>query len=383
MHHIEIQDTPLDFDGQKLRPGHYWAEDHNAAGILHEGGGWGKVKLRAAIPPMTMPVKDLKEITVVRVGGFGDLLWMNAIYDELHRLYPGLKIAHSCLPRYAPVLLGFADKILGYPLADPTQQAEHVSNHYLGTDVFWLENLIEAKPCRGTEHPCDRIAAVFGLDPLPRKSAYHLTDKERLWARDRLRWWNKRRKSPDGKAIKPKEDILRIGVHLGGSGIHKIKSYEQIGKLMSVLMSDFTEPCELVTVGDPLPDGVTVNVPGDVYHCPTYRHTIRESIAMISTCDVIVAPDSVFTHVGAALDIPVVGLYGPFDGQAYMQGQRGEHFQGKLRCSPCSHHLRTFHMPPLGPCAKSGVCDALEAIDLPAVVKAVFRWGMEERAKRG
>lgn len=375
MHHIEIQDTPLDFDGQKLRPGHYWAEDHNAAGILHEGGGWGRVRLEHRDPPYSFPLSNIMafpEITVVRVGGFGDLLWMNAIYDALHAKFPKLKIAHACLPRYAPVLLGFADRIVPYPLEVPPPMKE-------GT-VWWLENLIEAKPCRGTEHPCDRIAAHFGLEPLARKSAYHLTDKERLWARDRLRWWNKRRKGPDGKALKVKDDILRIGVHLGGSGIHKIKSYEQIGKLMSVLMSEFTEPCELVTVGDPLPDGVTVNVPGDVYHCPTYRHTIRESIAMISTCDVIVAPDSVFTHVGAALDIPVVGLYGPFDGQAYMQGQRGEYFQGKLRCSPCSHHLRTFHMPPGGPCAKSGVCDALEAIDMPAVVKAVFRWGAVGRA---
>ena len=105
---------------------------------------------------------------------------------------------------------------------------------------------------------------------------------------------------------------------------------------------------------------------------------------MISTCDAIVAPDSVFVHVGAALDIPTVGLYGPFDGTAYMQGMRGEAIQGALRCSPCNHHPRGDWFPAGGPCQKSGVCDALEAIDLGAVFRAVLRWaqvGREDRMK--
>jgi ADP-heptose:LPS heptosyltransferase len=368
MHTIEIIDDTLVFDNVKLTPGTYWAEDHNAAQLLHEGGGYGRVRLRHSPPPHQSAdcLHGGQTITVVRVGGFGDLLWMNAVYDALKAKHPGISIRHACLPRYAPVLLGYADRVDPYPIRQPDMNVE---NH-----IYWLENIIEAKPCRGTEHPCDRIAARFGLDPLPRKAAYHLTDKERKWARDRLRAWTKRRK--------PKGEPLRIGVHLGGSGIHKIKSYEQIGKVMAVLLSDYTTPCELVTVGDPVPEGQAVNVPADVYHCPAHRHTIRESIALISTCDAILAPDSVFVHVGAALDIPVVGLYGPFDGQAYMQGQRGEAIQGVLRCSPCSHHLRTHHMPPDGPCAKSGVCDALEQLDIAHIVKTTLKWAEEGRNTR-
>jgi ADP-heptose:LPS heptosyltransferase len=379
MHTITIANDPIAFDDVLLKPGNYWAEDHNAAGVLHEGGGYGGVSLYRTTPPIPAFITENADITVVRVGGFGDLLWMNAIYDALHAKYPGLTITHACLPRYAPVLLGYADRVVSYPLAEPKQDQKH--------HVWWLENIIESRACRGTEHPCDRIAARFGLDPLPRKSAYHLSDKERKWARDRLRAFHK--KQPD----KGKTDRLRIGVHLGGSGIYKIKSYQQIGKVMAALTSPFLSPCELITVGDPIEPGLSVNVPANVYHCPTHRHTIRESIAMISTCDVILAPDSVFTHVGAALDIPVVGLYGPFDGAAYMQGQRGEAIQGKLRCSPCSHHLRNNHMPPAGPCAKTGFCNAMEGspnkageleggFDVAEIVKKTLHWAQIGREGR-
>lgn len=40
--------------------------------------------------------------------------------------------------------------------------------------------------------------------------------------------------------------------------------------------------------------------------------SLRESIAIISLMDLIVAPDSSFIHIAGALDIPVVGIYGCF-----------------------------------------------------------------------
>jgi ADP-heptose:LPS heptosyltransferase len=366
MHTATILNDPLTFDGHKLRPGRYWLEDHNAALLLHSGGGWGNVTLDHTPAPDPAPLSDTTDqITVVRVGGFGDLLWLNAIYDELKRRYPNLYITHACMPRYAPVLLGFADKVVPYPMEQPTEDRQQ--------NVYWLENVIEEKPCRGTEHPCDRLAARFGLDPLPRKAAYHLTDKERKWAAERLRQWAKKGKRP----LDP--DRPRIGVQLESSGHHKIKSYPRIGEIMQALTN---VGCDLVTVGDPLPDGASVKVPGNVYHCPSHRHTIRESIAMISTCDVILAPDSVFVHVGAALDIPVVGLFGPFEAQAYMQGQRGTAIQGVLRCSPCHHHPRETFMPETGPCAKTGECEALRGIELPRIIQPVLQWAEKVRAGR-
>lgn len=355
MHTATIHKDPHRWAGQVLKPGRYWLEDHNAAELMHSSGGWGNITLERRDRPVPVPVRECDDITVVRVGGFGDLLWCNAIYDELKRRHPSLTITHACFDYYKDVLLGYADRVISYPLAELPPARE--------TSLWWLENVIEGKPCRGTEHPCDRLAALFGLDPLEKKAAYHLTDKERTWA---SKQWRKRH-----------PDRFRIGVQLESSG--QAKSYRSIGRIMQALTNSF---CDLVTVGPPDPPTAKRTVPENVYHCPGHRHTIRESIAMISTCDAILAPDSVFTHVGAALDIPVVGLYGPFEGAAYMVGQRGTAIQGALRCSPCHHHPRGQWFPPEGPCNKSGVCDALEAVEPRQILKEVLAWAEEGRKSK-
>jgi len=245
---------------------------------------------------------------------------------------------------------------VSYPVAAPPQ-----------TDtVVWIENILDRQPCRGTEHPCDRLASFFGLPHLDKKAAYHLTDKERKWAAERLRVWAKRGK-------RPLDADLRVGVQLSSSSTYQIQNYQKIGAVMSALS---TIGAEIVTVG--APDAGVVKVPANTYHCPGYRHTLRESIAMISTCDVLLSAGGAFVHVGAALDIPVVGIYGPADGGAHMQGQHGTGLQGAMKCSPCHHVPRESFMPLTGPCAKSGVCDAVEAIDLVQIVKAVVAFGKKQ-----
>jgi ADP-heptose:LPS heptosyltransferase len=341
--HIAQLNSRLNWGSHTLEPGAFWVEDHNAAEILWAGRGDGSVTLSVESPPEPLALEDSREITVVRVGGFGDLLWLNAIYKQIRTLYPGLKINHACFPRYSSVLLGFVDKIIPYPFADLKSPSVYET-------TWWLENIIEGKPCLNGEHPTDRIARHFGIEPPARKAEYEITAKERKTAAKR---WK--------RTTRP-----RVCVQLHSSTTSK--GYQHIGSVMAMLGN---MGVELVTVGDPgKPAG---KIPPGVYHCPSNNLSIRESIAMASHCDVILGADSVMIHVGAALDIPVVGLFGPFDGATYMTGQRGEHLQGRLKCSPCSWHPRGMHFPPNGPCQKSGICDALANVLPQDVVGAVLR----------
>jgi len=65
---------------------------------------------------------------------------------------------------------------------------------------------------------------------------------------------------------------------------------------------------------------------------------MRKAFALAAACDAIVAPDSSFVHLAAALDVPCVGLYGPIDGEL-----RTKHYprcvfldvRSKLGCLPC------------------------------------------------
>lgn len=358
MHTATIHTDPIHFQGQKLTPGRYWLNDPDAAMLLHEGGGWGNVTLQRELLPDITNHDVAMVTTVVCAGGFSEMLWLNAIFDEIKRRRQGIKITAACGAKYKDMLLGFADRVTPYPIASFDQDLDKYHS------VYWLENWLERHPVRGTEHPCDRLARFFGLEPLARKAAYQITDKERKWAENQLRIWTKRVKRP----VDP--DRIRVGVQLCSSETYQIQNYQQIGKVMQALGSI---GCEIVTVGAPDPRKVTP--PATTYHGPGNQHTIRESIAMISTCDVILSSGGAFVHVGAALDIPVVGIYGPADGTAHMQGQRGTVLQGALKCSPCHHVPRESYMPLTGPCAKSGVCDAVEGIDLTRIVKAVLAFG--------
>lgn len=341
MHHATLTSL-VKYADRSLIPGSYWLEDHNAAELLWAGRGFGDVTITPGTVDAPIPLDELDpdgdEITVVRVGGFGDLLWLNAVYQKINEIYPHITINHCCFPRYAPVLHGFVkpNNILLYPFA-ATQYPEQTSGR-----VWWMENIIEGKPCLHGEHPCDRIAALFGFSPLERKNAYKFRFNEQ---RSAFKRWP--RTKSGGRP--------RIAVQLGSSGA--LKTYPHIGQVMAILHGF---GCEILAVGEPQKS--VSKIPRGVYFAPEQNLSIRESIAMVSHCDAIVAADSVFTHVGAALDIPTVGIYGPFDGESYMTGQRGKYFQGRLKCSPCSWHPRGRPTPPGMPCETSGICNAVADI---------------------
>jgi ADP-heptose:LPS heptosyltransferase len=46
-----------------------------------------------------------------------------------------------------------------------------------------------------------------------------------------------------------------------------------------------------------------------------YGLELRHAFAIVSECDVVLAPDSSFLHLAGALDIPCVALFGPIDGR--------------------------------------------------------------------
>lgn len=67
---------------------------------------------------------------------------------------------------------------------------------------------------------------------------------------------------------------------------------------------------------------------------------IRQSAALASKCQTLIAPDSSFVHLGAALGVPTVGIFGPTNGYVF-----GRHYDKVFKiaaparkdfaCSPC------------------------------------------------
>ena len=96
---------------------------------------------------------------------------------------------------------------------------------------------------------------------------------------------------------------------------------------------------------------------------------LRQAAALASGCRALVAPDSSFVHLAAALGLPAVGLFGPTDGAVRTSDYPDVRFvdvRRDLRCVPCWRNEEI-------PCALTGmrasVC--LAEIGPLAVVAAV------------
>ena len=98
-------------------------------------------------------------------------------------------------------------------------------------------------------------------------------------------------------------------------------------------------------------------------------YPLREAFALAGGCAVLVAPDSAFVHLSAALSLPCVALFGPTDGKVRTADYPRCRFldaRRDLRCVPCWRNQDL-------PCALTGLSTSvcLGEIGVPRVVAAV------------
>jgi ADP-heptose:LPS heptosyltransferase len=250
-------------------------------------------------------------------------------------------ITHAAFPRYLCILDGEVDAVMSYPF--PVEQFARF------THVAWMENSIEGRPVVG-EHPSERFARFFGFEVAPGRCAYTVTDAEREKA---MAAWPRTKKPR--VAVQPRTST-------------DCKDYPHMLRVLPLLHK---AGCEILTVGAPHEWG-GVEPPG-CYDAMRRNTGLRDSIALVAQCDVVLSGDSVMIHVADALGIPCVGMYGPFSGEAYMAGYKGRYIQGARECSPCHWHPRGTPFPPNQPCGGKNRCLALDAIEPERVARLVLR----------
>jgi len=93
--------------------------------------------------------------------------------------------------------------------------------------------------------------------------------------------------------------------------------------------------------------------------------TLRKSIALASTMDLFISPDSAFIHVAGAFNIPQVGLYGPFPSRLRMLYYKNAiGLNAVTACTPCQLH---GHFP----CDKGDPSPCFSVIDPNLIIQAV------------
>jgi ADP-heptose:LPS heptosyltransferase len=290
-----------------------------------------------------------KKILLIRPGGFGDLLFLTPSISEMKRRWPSCEIHVSAFARYQSILkTAQVDSVIGYPVA--------VEDVHLYDAVVFLENVIEGNPDAEVKHAVDVVADRIGLTGLTSKQMeYTFTPDELEWAAARY----------------PRTSKRRIAVQISASG--HARNYPQ-NLLMEVLASLLKKGFEIYLLGHP--GEIPGKTPPGIRNLTLENISFRQSVAAMATCDIVLGPDSVMIHLAGAINMPALGLYGPFPWKlrtAYAPSVRA--LQGASGCdlAPCFFHGSRLekHFPKAGPCGKSNRCEVMASIEPRRVLAAI------------
>lgn len=337
--------------GEFSQPGKYIAETVNTGEFLAQG--WCDevhTMSEGLIIPFD-PAKDWndKEILVERPGGYGDILFLTPALHQIKTQWPCANITVACLPRFNAILHNNPDVATLQPYPLPAYLWSTYDAH------IWLENYIENNPLAHSMHPIDILSERLSLVIADKRMRYHATLEEQAVAREVFQRTTKK----------------RVGVQLQASSI--CRSYPDIAGICAALHFAGYEVFMFGAEGSLKMHESWENKP-DLVNLTARGLSFRQSCAVLTTCDALVAPDSALCHVAGALDIPCVALFAPFPWQLRTKyAPKTKALTGHCDISPCFHHSRpaTGDFPAGQPCAEVGRCIALEMIPIERIVREV------------
>lgn len=238
-----------------------------------------------------------KKLLVIREGGAGDLLFSTPVLKYLKEKYPTCDIGLACMPVYHSLFNGHKYINTVYPHIFSNE--EFVKYDYFIT----FEGLIESNPEASIINAYDLFIKRYGIPEteIPVKIP-NMVVSERIkdfWKMmlngvitgNKNIGYQLRASSPirtlpyDHSA-----DIIRK-LQAKGFKVFLLESFDRKNDA-----ARFLQHFQLENVVDTSP----------------YSSAFEQLAGIISLMDLFVGPDSSGTHIAAALDIPIVGLYGPF-----------------------------------------------------------------------
>jgi hypothetical protein len=356
MHILTIPDTPQTIAVGTMQAGRYVCEDNNAAELM---------LMNQQVGPTVEPLGAVapgkgKRILIIGTMGFGDAILLTPCLRELKRRNPEHEIVIATWPAQRQVFfaLPYVDGFIDYPT-----KLEMLQDF---GSVLFLERAVEFNLLARTQHITDRFAQHIGLGTgdwaVDKKPEINITSEEIVWAM---------------KTFEPKEGKKRLAVQVQSGVRCRTYPISQIAgiqggtngkKPMPSMLDDMTRAgWEICLLGQPGEFRVD-SCPKGVIDMTRMGLTFRQSMAFLTTCNAVLAPDSSMMHAAGTLEIPCVALFGPFPWKlrtAYYKTVHALTGNGGCPMAPCfwTHHNGLPLFPPGGPCNKTGICEELAAIE--------------------
>lgn len=344
--HVLTLTAPLDV-GKPIgiiQPGEWVVTDQNAFELANMAAR-GTVSVRPFKPEEEV-LNDVRPDLIVRSGAIGDLLMLTPVFRVLAAT-PG-KPNLCCFPHHFSLFGGNPDigELVPYPLALSEVPRFH--------EIISLENTME---CDHTQHPTDIFAEALGVEARDHKPIYHVKVSEKVAARAHL-FTQRPNIALQLKASVANRDYplphwmqVIAGLEKRGWGVLLLGAKGQIPTMPPHMRSPFVKDLSALGL------------------------TIRESAAVLSVCDAFIGIDSAFLHFAHALDIPAVGLFGPFRWQVRTgNAPKIRALSGEGECAGCSWHRHNGRVyPPGKPCSTVGHCVVLASIKPERIVALAER----------
>jgi len=328
-----------------LEAGDWLLEDRNAFEIAYAAP-TKSVQLRnSGWTPWLNPESDTT--LIMRSGAIGDLLRLTPAIAAW-KAKTGRKVALSCFAAHHPIFAGtgVVDELVPYPL--PFNRVNHFR------EIITLEEVMEMDH---ENHITDVFAKALGVEtPLEDyKPLYKVTDEEKEATKKYL-FANRTNVALQPRASVKNRDypaslwaqvMLKLEAH--GWGVLLLGKKGQIPPLPPQLQTPFIRDLSQEDL------------------------SLRESVAVLAQCDAFAGVDSSMLHFAAALEIPSVGLFGPFRWDTRTgKDPKTIALNGVGECAGCGWHMKNFvHFPPNKPCSQIGVCVVLAGIDPKRVVTKI------------
>jgi len=321
----------------------------------------GKLQVvKNAIPESLAAFGDTKNICIIFGGGYGDILMITPVLRNIKKHWPEIDIS-VCCHEHTHFLLKDNPNVahlMKYPVKELDLQ---YFRDKLGGVVLSHPG-ISFNPDIKTKHASELLNA--GLPPL-----------------DSLKfdYWINQDLVTKMKEAFPKKKKHRIALQYGSTAVIRNWPTIHADNMTKFLLE---AGIEVMYVG--YPKSVNIRYSDvlewrkeQIWNLSDLGFDMEESAAAVyGTCDLVVAPDSFFSHLANTLDIPLVCLMGSFAPETRRSPGHPltTYFDGRSGCNiaPCFHHGRRQELFPKGAvCNQTGQCEALNVIDGFAVAAKV------------
>ena len=309
------------------------------------------------------PLPNVRKILIIRNDGIGDLLNSTPAIAVLRQNSPDAEITVLARSLHAPVLIGnpdvdcvlIFDREVGsrlrfyhdlrrekYDLAIAMRTASWSNfvaflsgaryrlGRYHKRFKHTLTHAWKGEYQKGNVHEVDRNLELVQLiceGGGDRRLVFNLLDDEIAHAKCQLSDWG----------ITP--DDFVVGIHPGGSSFDKRWPEGSYAQIADQLVREYN--ARILILRGPREAELDRNIrqsmqSASIAYAPK---SIRELAALLKQCNLVVCNDSGPMHIAAALDVPMVTLFGPTDHVVWKPlSDKATVVRRDMPCWPCSAH---------------------------------------------